>query len=171
MAAWVEGEVVGDPTSIIRAAKPLSDSPGVPEDITVVLDEKFLSQFHASNAAAAVVDASVPLNGKTLVRVKDPLMAFVAIFQRMHGKPVGAWKGVHPTAVIDPTAQIGDDAQIGPHATIDAGTVIGARCRLDPGVTIGRYCASWATMSSLARRSSFTIIACSETASLFMATP
>ena len=104
-----------------------------PEDITVVLDEKFLSQFHASNAAAAVVDASVPLNGKTLVRVKDPLMAFVAIFQRMHGKPVGAWKGVHPTAVIDPTAQIGDDAQIGPHATIGAGTVIGGSLSFGPG--------------------------------------
>jgi UDP-3-O-[3-hydroxymyristoyl] glucosamine N-acyltransferase len=139
VAAWVNGEVVGDPACVIRAAKPLSDAPGV-EDITVVLDEKFLSQFHASNAVAAVVDLSVPLNGKTLVRVKDPLMAFVAIFQRMHGLPSAAWTGIHPTAVIHPTATIGPDAEIGPHVTIGVGTVVGARCRLLPGVSIGHHC-------------------------------
>jgi UDP-3-O-[3-hydroxymyristoyl] glucosamine N-acyltransferase len=139
VAAWVEGEVVGDPAGVIRAAKPLSDAPGA-EDITVVLDEKFLSQFHASNAGAAVVDQSVPLNGKTLVRVKDPLMAFVTIVQRMHGRPAATWTGIHPTAVIHPTATIGPDADIGPHATIGEGTVIGARCRLQPGVTIGPFC-------------------------------
>jgi UDP-3-O-[3-hydroxymyristoyl] glucosamine N-acyltransferase len=139
LAAWVEGEVVGDPACVIRAAKPLSDSPGA-EDITVVLDEKFLSQFHASNAAAAIVDASVPINGKTLVRVKDPLMAFVTVFQRIHVKPVRAWTGVHPTAVVDPTATIGDGAQIGPHVVVGGGTVIGAHCRLDSGVSIGQDC-------------------------------
>ena len=120
IAAWVEGEVVGDPAGIVRAAKPLSDSPGA-EDITVVLDEKFLSQFHASEAGAAVVDQSVPLNGKTLVRVKDPLMAFVTIIQRLHGSPVSTWFGIHPTAVIHPTASIGPDARIGPHVTIGEG--------------------------------------------------
>lgn len=139
VAAWVEGEVVGDPASVIRAAKPLSDSPGA-EDITVVLDEKFLSQFHASNAGAAVVDQSVPLNGKTLVRVKDPLMAFVTIVQRMHGQAITSWTGIHSTAIIHPTATIGPNASIGPHVTVGEGTVIGARCRLQPGVTIGPFC-------------------------------
>jgi len=139
VAAWVEGEVVGDPARIIRAAKPLSDSPG-DEDITVVLDEKYLAQFHASNAAAAIVDASVPLNGKTLVRVKDPLMAFVTVFQRIHVKPVISWQGIHPAAVIDPTAVIGEDAQIGPYVVVRGGCVIGARCRIDSGVSIGHNC-------------------------------
>ena len=139
VADWVQGEVVGDPGRLIRAAKPLSDSPGI-EDITVVLDEKYLSQFHASNAGAAVVELSVPLNGKTLVRVKDPLMAFVTIIQRMHVKPAPMWMGIHPTAVVHPTAEIGPDASVGPHVTIGEGTVIGARCKLLPGVTIGHHC-------------------------------
>lgn len=139
LASWVEGEVVGDPECVIRAAKPLSDSPGN-EDITVVLDEKFLAKFHASNAAAAIVDTSVPVNGKTLVRVKDPLMAFVTVFQRMHVKPIRGWTGIHPSAVIDPTAVIGEGAQIAPHVVVAGGTVIGARCRLEPGVSIGHDC-------------------------------
>jgi UDP-3-O-[3-hydroxymyristoyl] glucosamine N-acyltransferase len=139
VAQWVDGEVVGDPARVIRAAKPLSDSPGA-DDITVVIDEKFLAQFNASAAGAGVVDQSVPLNGKTLVRVKDPLMAFVAIVQRMHGRPAASWSGIHPSAVIHPTAKIGPDANIGPHATVGEGAVIGARCRLQSGVSIGHYC-------------------------------
>jgi len=139
VAEWVQGEVVGDPGRVIRAAKPLSDSPRA-DEITVVLDEKYLSQFHASEAGAAVVDQTVPLNGRTLVRVKDPLMAFVTIVQKLHVKPTPGWIGIHPTAVVHPTAKIGPDASVGPHVTVGEGSVIGARCRLQPGVSIGHHC-------------------------------
>jgi UDP-3-O-[3-hydroxymyristoyl] glucosamine N-acyltransferase len=138
VAAWVDGEVVGDPARVIRAARPLSDQPGA-DDITVVLDEKYLPQLHASEAGAAVVDQAVPLNGKTLVRVKDPLLAFVTIVQKMHTKPGPAWAGIHPTAVIHPKAHIGPDPSIGPHVTVGEGAVIGARCRLHPGVSVGHH--------------------------------
>lgn len=138
LADWVQGEVVGDPARVIRAAKPLSDAPGA-DDITVVLDEKYLSQFHASEAGAAVVDQSVPLNGKTLVRVKDPLLAFVTIVQKMHVRPAAPWVGTHPSAVIHPTAKVGPEASIGPFVTVGEGAVIGARCRLQSGVAVGPY--------------------------------
>jgi UDP-3-O-[3-hydroxymyristoyl] glucosamine N-acyltransferase len=139
VAEWVQGEVEGDPGRVIRAARPLSDSPRE-DEITVVLDEKYLSQFHASQAGAAVVEHSVPLNGKTLVRVADPLMAFVTIVQKMHFKPAPAWSGVHPTAVVHPSARIGPDAGIGPFAVVGEGSVIGARCKLQHGVSIGHHC-------------------------------
>jgi len=139
VADWVQGEVVGDPARVIRAAKPLSDSPRA-DEITVVLDEKYLSQFHASEAGAAVVDQSVPLNGRTLVRVKDPLTAFVTIVQKLHVKPTPGWIGIHPAAVIHATAKIGPDASIGPHVTVGEGAVVGARCRLQPGVSVGHHC-------------------------------
>jgi len=41
---------------------------------------------------------------------------------------------IHPTAVVHPSAQIGDGCQIGPHAVIDAGVVLGPRCEVGPGV-------------------------------------
>jgi UDP-3-O-[3-hydroxymyristoyl] glucosamine N-acyltransferase len=139
VAEWVQGEVIGDPGRLIRAAKPLSDHPGA-DEITVVLDEKYLPQLNASEAGAAVVDQSVPLNGKTLIRVKDPLLAFVAIVQKMHVKPAANWPGIHPTAVIHPTAKVGPEPSIGPHVTIGEGAVVGARCRLQPGASVGHYC-------------------------------
>jgi UDP-3-O-[3-hydroxymyristoyl] glucosamine N-acyltransferase len=139
VADWVQGEVDGDATLIIRAAKPLSDGPGI-DAITVILDEKYLQQFNASSAGAAVVDQSVPLNGKTLVRVKDPLMAFVTIVQKIHAKPVPVVTGIHPNAVVHPTAKIGADASIGPFVTIGEGAEVGARCRLQSAVSIGHHC-------------------------------
>src|SRR4051812_3999668 len=139
VADWVQGEVVGDPAYEIRAARPLSDSPKANE-ITVVLDEKYLAQFHASEAGAAVVDRTAPLNGRTLVRVADPLLAFVTIVQKIHVKPTIAPVGVHPTAVVHPTARVGPDAWVGPHASVGEGTVIGARCRLATGAAVGSDC-------------------------------
>jgi UDP-3-O-[3-hydroxymyristoyl] glucosamine N-acyltransferase len=139
VAEWVQGEIVGDPDRVIRAAKPLSDHPRA-DEITVVLAEKYLPQLHASEAGAAVVDQAVPLNGKTLVRVKDPLMAFVTIVQKIHARPAPTWAGIHPTAVVHETAQIGPDPSVGPHVTVGEGAVIGARCRLQPGVSIGAHC-------------------------------
>jgi UDP-3-O-[3-hydroxymyristoyl] glucosamine N-acyltransferase len=139
VAEWVQGEVVGDPDYEIRAARPLSDAPRANE-ITVVLDEKYISQFHASEAGAAVVDQTVPLNGKTLVRVKDPLMAFVTIVQKLHVKPAAQPVGVHPTAAVHPTAKVGPDAWIGPHASVGEGSVLGARCRLQAGAVVGNDC-------------------------------
>jgi UDP-3-O-[3-hydroxymyristoyl] glucosamine N-acyltransferase len=139
VAGWVQGEVVGDASQLIRAAKPLSDSPRA-DEITVVLDEKYLPQFSASEAGAAVVDQSVPLNGRTLIRVKDPLLAFVAIVQKLHVKPSPIWPGIHPTAVVHPTAQLGADVSVGPHVTIGEGSIVGARTRLLPGVSVGHHC-------------------------------
>ena len=46
--------------------------------------------------------------------------------------------GVHPTAVIDPTAEIGDGAAIAPFVVIGPRAKIGPGARLGPHVSIGR---------------------------------
>lgn len=46
--------------------------------------------------------------------------------------------GIHPTAVIDPTADIAEGVAVGPLTVIGAGVRIGAGSRIGPQVTIGR---------------------------------
>lgn len=46
--------------------------------------------------------------------------------------------GIHPTAVIDPSASIGEGAAVGPFVVIGAGVEIGAGARIAPHVSIGR---------------------------------
>src|SRR5690349_7974606 len=51
---------------------------------------------------------------------------------------------IHPTAVIDPAAQIAGDVSVGPfavigaHVSIGAGSSVGAHCVIDGHTTIGR---------------------------------
>jgi UDP-N-acetylglucosamine acyltransferase len=43
---------------------------------------------------------------------------------------------IHPTALIDPAAQIGADVEVGPYSVIGAGAIIGERCRIQSHVVI-----------------------------------
>jgi len=43
---------------------------------------------------------------------------------------------IHPTAIIDPSAQIADDVTIGPYSIIGANVTIGSGCDIGPHVVI-----------------------------------
>jgi UDP-N-acetylglucosamine acyltransferase len=43
---------------------------------------------------------------------------------------------IHPTAIIDPAAKIGQGTRIGPYTVIDAGVTIGAECEVGPHVYV-----------------------------------
>ncbi len=46
---------------------------------------------------------------------------------------------IHPTAIIDSSAQIGPNVKIGPYCIIEADTVIGENCELKSHVVVGRH--------------------------------
>ncbi len=139
LAEWVSGEVVGDGDVPIRAARPLSEAG--PGDITFVEGERNLPSWHASAASAAVVPTSVPLNGRPLIRVADPLTAFATIVLQLRGLRTAESAGtIDPTAHVHPTARVGPDTTVGPFAVIGEGAVLGARCQVYPGAYVGRSC-------------------------------
>src|SRR5690606_12060656 len=43
---------------------------------------------------------------------------------------------IHPTAIVDPAAELGEDVEIGPYCVIEGPARIGARTVLRPHVTI-----------------------------------
>lgn len=46
---------------------------------------------------------------------------------------------IHPTAIVDPSAVLGDDVEIGPHCLVEADTALGDGCRLLSNVVIRRH--------------------------------
>jgi UDP-N-acetylglucosamine acyltransferase len=44
---------------------------------------------------------------------------------------------IHPTAIVDPSAEIGDGVEIGPFTIVEAGARIGEGCRIGPHGVIG----------------------------------
>jgi UDP-3-O-[3-hydroxymyristoyl] glucosamine N-acyltransferase len=138
LAALVGGEVHGDGDLPIHAARPLHEA--CAGHVTFAEHEKHLPELHASPASAAVVAPDVPPNGKALIRVADPLAAFVTIVRHLHGDPAPPPHGIDPLASVHPTAAIGPDASVHPFAVVGPGCVIGARCRLYSGAVLGRNC-------------------------------
>ena len=46
---------------------------------------------------------------------------------------------IHPSAIVDPSAKLGENVKIGPFCIVEANTVIGDDCMLDSHVQIKSY--------------------------------
>ena len=138
LAELVAGQVEGDGDLVIHAARALHQAQA--GHITFLDNEKHLAKLQASRASAAVIQHDLACSGKTLIRVADPLGAFITIAQKLHGQTATAATGIDPRAAIDASARIGPEPSIAAFAFVGAGTTIGVRCRIHSGVSIGRNC-------------------------------
>lgn len=138
LAEWVRGEVLGDGDLPISNARPLAEAQ--PGDITFVESERHLHAWHASRASAAIVPPTVEANGRPVIRVGDPLMAFVDVVRRLAGLPPDPPPEISPAAHIHPTAQLGPRVAVGPFAVIGEGAEVGAGSVIHAGAVIGRFC-------------------------------
>jgi UDP-3-O-[3-hydroxymyristoyl] glucosamine N-acyltransferase len=138
LAELVSGQVVGEGTTLIEAARPLSEAGR--GHITFLEDDRHLKQLAASAASAVIMKPGHAPNGHVLIEVNDPLAAFLTVFQHLHGQPASPPLGIDRRAVVAESARIGSEPSIHPGVCIGDGTVIGERCRILPGVVIGRNC-------------------------------
>ncbi|HEY9724484.1 MAG TPA: UDP-3-O-(3-hydroxymyristoyl)glucosamine N-acyltransferase [Oscillatoriaceae cyanobacterium] len=134
LAALVGGRVAGDSgLPISGVADPATAGP---QDLVFLLDPKYAEAIAASRAAAVVVPQETAIAKPQLV-VDQPRLALArigAIFQ-----PPPPYAGIHPTAVVDPSAEIAEGASLGPHVTVGALSRIGPGSVLYPGVVVGRH--------------------------------
>ena len=108
-----------------------------PAQITFVDHPRFARHLAASRAAAVILRPGVPCVLPCL-RADDPHAAFAAVLARFAPRRDRVFPpGVHPTAVVDPTAELGEGVAIGPYAVVGAGARLGDRCALGPHVVIG----------------------------------
>src|ERR1700736_2688202 len=105
-----------------------------PDQLSFVGNRKAAGQAMSSAAGCLLVTADFPA-GRTVIRVADPRAAFARVVRRLYPpKPLAP--GIHPTAVIDGSASIGNNPSIGPHVVIGARVSIGSDCQIHPNVTI-----------------------------------
>ena len=110
--------------------------------VTFVANPKYAGLARSTRAAAVIVEPEFAAIGVPTLRVKNPYLAFARAIEVFYQPPVYA-PGIHPTAVIDPTARIGSGAHVGAYVVISAGCVVGddaillPHVVLYPGVTIG----------------------------------
>ena len=134
IAAQLDGEVQGDPTAQLTGFAPADRAEA--GDLTFAENEAFFAQAEQSAATAIIADARFSSGTKTVIRVKNPRVAFARALALFFPEPTFA-PGVHPGAVVAASAQIDPSAHIGPHCAIGERVVIGAKVVLQGGNFIG----------------------------------
>ena len=154
------GELIGDPQTRIERIQPLESAES--GAISFLSNPRYAPALAESRASCVIVapasrDAATA-RGAAIV-VDQPYLYFARLTRWWASRMrAAAPAGVHPTAVVDPSARlgarvsvgpfsvigagasIGDDAVIGAHAAIGAGASIGAGTVLHPRVTLEFGC-------------------------------
>ena len=134
LAQQLGAELVGDGSIEITGFAPAESAQA--GCLTFAENEQFMAKAEASGASAVLAGASVTSTTKTLLRVKNPRLAFAKVLPLFFPEPQPA-PGVHVTAVVAPDAQIDPTAHIGPHCVVGARVKIGARSALLGGNHVG----------------------------------
>ncbi len=136
------GQLVGDPDIKVSSIAPIDVANA--SQITFLSNSKFRATAAQSLAAALILSPAddeivgVKYQGARII-TGNPYAYFARaaqFFVDLNKSPPKI--GIHPTASVDPTAQIASTASIGPHVTIDADAVIADHVVIDAGCVIGR---------------------------------
>jgi UDP-3-O-[3-hydroxymyristoyl] glucosamine N-acyltransferase len=109
--------------------------PAGPGDLVFVAQAKFRPLLETTRASAAVLPPGIPFDRLPVLRSADPHRTFVLAATIFH-KPYRPASGIHPTAVVSPSADIGENVSIGAYCVVGEGVEIGAGTVLFPHVTI-----------------------------------
>jgi UDP-3-O-[3-hydroxymyristoyl] glucosamine N-acyltransferase len=146
-AAAAGGELVGgEPSGRITGVGPLQAA--MAGEVSFLDNRRYLPLLAATRASAVVLAkefvARLPA-GVAAIVTAQPYLGFGRIAGLLHPAPPVP-PGVHPTAVVDPGARLGDGVRIGPYAVIEgaaeigAGSVIGPHAVIGAGVVLGEGC-------------------------------
>jgi UDP-3-O-[3-hydroxymyristoyl] glucosamine N-acyltransferase len=110
-----------------------------PGQITYIADPRYVAAAKTTKASAVIVDEDFPPldHGRASLRTKNPKFAYARAVELFHHAPKYA-PGIHPTAVVDPSARIASGASIGAYVVISGGVEIGENCTLLAHVVIYR---------------------------------
>jgi len=130
IAAALGCELAGDGELEIAAVAGMENAG--PEHLTFLANPKYAHRVKQSRAGAIL--ASEPLELPTLVS-RNPYLDFARALELFYQPPRPA-PGIHPLAVVAPTAVVGDNASIGPFAVVGERVTIGREAVIHPHVVI-----------------------------------
>jgi UDP-3-O-[3-hydroxymyristoyl] glucosamine N-acyltransferase len=149
LATHLGAEVLGrDDLEIARLEVIERAGPGT---LTFIRDEGYAAEWLRSRSPCALVTRSLRTPefdraSRALLIVPDADLALNEVLELFSPAPTPRPPGVHPTAVVDPSAVIGRGVHIGPGCVIDAraaigdGTVLIAQCYVGVDAVVGRAC-------------------------------
>lgn len=138
LAQYVGGRVKGNKDIKIRGVKPIDEA----EEgyITFLSNVRYEKKLNNTAASAIIVSPKFESIDKPLLISDNPYLAFAKIVDLMMNPEIEYPKTIHETAVISPTAHLGEEVSIFPHVYVGERTRLGNRAVLMPKVYIGDDC-------------------------------
>ena len=136
------GSLHGSPQTSIQKLSPLETAGA--GDLSFLSHPKYQSHLLQSHAACVIVTPQfkeLALTRGACIVTEDPYHYFAKLTQ-FWKKQTAAATGprIHPSAVIDPQAEIADTAIIGPLCVVERFAKVGAHTHLKSRVTLGESC-------------------------------
>lgn len=111
-------------------------------DISFLSNPRLRAEADNSKAGVLIVtekSANHLGQNRTLIITEDPYLYFAQVARLFHPIPLPT-PSIHPTAIIDRTADVASDCEIGAHVVIGKNTRIGPGCRILAGSVIEEDC-------------------------------
>ena len=131
----VQGSVCGDPQRVITGISGIKDANC--DQLSFVGNKRYEELLDSSKAGIVLVCkdlANASTENRSLIVCENVDYAFAKLTALFAEEPPAPVRGIHPSAVVDPTAEIGANVSIGANAVIEAGAKIG------DGAVIGALC-------------------------------
>lgn len=136
LADLCKAQLVGDSSHCITGVNTLEDADS--SDASFLANSRYKEAMKNSSAGVVCVHPDTSLvEGKNYLLSPDPSRCLQMIAELVLLQGTSAFSGIHPTAFVHESAQIGPNVSIGPHAVIDQGVKIGANTQIGPNVSIG----------------------------------
>ncbi len=136
IAKTTGGEIIGDQNKTISSVAKLDEATS--EDLAFFANPKYENQVYDSKCGILFVPDNFKASQKitaTLIAHENPYFAFCSILS-IYFNPNVKKQGIHPTAVVHPTARVGEGSYIGPFVHIDENVFIGKNAQIHERVSI-----------------------------------
>ena len=137
IASFLKGEIDGNPEVNVSTVAKIEE--GHEGALSFLANPKYEHYIYSTKSSIVLVNKTFVPSDKinaTLIKVENAYESFASLL-RLVDQSRPRKKGIHPQAIIEPSARLGTDVYIGPFVYIGEKCIIEDGCSLYPNVYIG----------------------------------
>jgi UDP-3-O-[3-hydroxymyristoyl] glucosamine N-acyltransferase len=137
IAGLLNGEIEGNPDVTVNNVSKIEE--GKKGTIAFLANPKYTKYLYTTDASIVLINKELKLERGvrcTLIRVDNAYEAFASLLE-MQNQDKPSRVGIHPSAVVEPTAKLGADVYLGATCYIGENVILGDQVKIYPQVYVG----------------------------------